>query len=113
MNQVLSDFYLFVGLEPYVWFALLVMASLLDALTTLYALRRPGFQEANPVLRWLMRQLGAVSALLVIKGLPLMILFYSLQDHILYVPLAVLMYSGIAAWNIATIYRGANRTTVA
>lgn len=104
-NQILSDFYLWCNLAPYTWFALLVLASALDAATTVYALHRGGVREANPVMRWLMQKCGIAIALWLLKGMPLLVLFFSLQDHILYVPLAVLLFAGVAAWNVAVIYR--------
>jgi len=105
MNQLLTDFYLAAGFQPYTWLILLGFASLLDALTTIYALRQPGMQEANPVMRWVMNRIGVVAALLLVKGLPLLGLFFTLQDHILYVPLGVLLYLCVAGWNVWTISR--------
>jgi len=106
MSQILSDIYLFTGWPPYGWFAALVLASLADALTTIYALRQPGMRESNPVMRWVMDKLGIVPALALVKGLPLLSLFYGLQEHILYVPLGVAVYVAAAGWNLAVIHRG-------
>lgn len=105
MNQALSDFYLAVGWPPYTWFAALALASLLDALTTIYALRQPGMREANPVMRWAMGKLGIIPALLVIKLIPLVSLLYALQEKILTVPLWTALYLAVAGWNFFMIYR--------
>ena len=105
MSDLLSTLYLAVGWQPYTWFALLVLASLLDAATTVYALRQSGTREANPVMRWVMGKLGTVPALLVIKAVPLLALFYALQGHILYVPLGVAVYAAAALWNLFAVYR--------
>lgn len=48
-------------------FAALVIAQVLDAYTTIEALKRPGNYEANPALKWLMDKIGVKEALLLVK----------------------------------------------
>ena len=105
MTAALSSFYLFVGFQPFTWLGLLVIASLLDAITTVMALNKGGLQEANPVMRWAMSVITPVMALVLIKAIPLVAIYLTLQDNILYVPLAVLAYLCVAAWNLRMIGR--------
>lgn len=106
LDQLLSDFYLFVGWQPYTWFAALAVASALDAATTVYALRKLGAREANPVMRWAMRHLGVVPALLLVKVSALVLMFVTLQDSILYAPLWAVIYAAVAGWNLINIWKG-------
>jgi hypothetical protein len=50
----------------------------LDAATTIYALSRKGFQELNPVLRWLIARMGLVGATVLTHG-PLIAIFFFLS----------------------------------
>lgn len=105
MSQILTNLYQFTGWQPYTWFSALVLASLLDALTTIYALRQPGMREANPALRWAMDKIGVVPALVGIKCAPLMCMFYALPESLLYVPPLALVYLAAAGWNAFGIYK--------
>lgn len=105
MNDLLTGLYLFAGWQPYTWLAVLVAASLLDALTTVYALKQPNMREANPVMRRAMDRLGIVPALLVVKAVPLALMFYGLQEYILYVPALVAVYVAATLWNLYAIHR--------
>ena len=103
--RLLSDFYLLVGWEPYTWFAVLTLASAADAATTVYALHTGGFKEANPVMRWLISKAGIAIAMWLLKGMPLLMLYYTLQDNILFVPVGVLLFASVAAWNLRLLVR--------
>lgn len=105
IDQLLSNFYLWVGIQPYTWFAIAVMASLADALLTIYALRLPNTREGNPVMGWFMDKLGIVGALALVKGGALAVMFYTLQESILYAPVTCVMYLVVAVWNMHTILR--------
>ncbi len=48
-------------------FFLLVVAQVLDAYTTVLALKKPGNYEANPLLKMLMDKIGVKEALLLVK----------------------------------------------
>jgi hypothetical protein len=48
-------------------FALLILAQVLDAHTTILALQKPGNYEANKAIKWLMDRLGVKEALLFVK----------------------------------------------
>ena len=103
MTALLTSFYLFVGFQPYTWLGLLVIASLLDAITTVIALHKGGLQEANPVMRWAMKYTGVIPALVIVKAIPLFVFYLTQQENILYVPLAVLAYLCVVAWNLRMI----------
>ena len=105
MTDLLTSFYLAVGFQPLTWLALLVIASLLDAVTTVMALNKGGLQEANPVMRWAMSVMNPILALVLIKAIPLIAIYLTLQDNVLYVPLTVLAYLCVVAWNLRMIGR--------
>ena len=104
MDAYLSDFYLWAGLEPTAWFALFFVASLLDAVTTLYALNKGGY-EANPVLRLLMARMPAPMALFAVKVPQAAALWASLQVNILYMPVIALAFVTVCVWNVGVILR--------
>ena len=104
IDQALTSFYLFLNWEPYTWFALFVAVNLLDALTTIKALKMGG-REINPLMALVMRQVGVTPALLILKGAMLYWVFSHLGLVILYLPLFVLVYAGVCAWNLRVIAR--------
>lgn len=101
----LENFYVWAGLEPMVWFALFVAFSLIDALLTIYALKCGWLKEGNFVLRFVMRYVPAPVALLGIKGMQASLVLGSLQINIAVLPLLVMMYVLVCAWNIWQILR--------
>lgn len=104
MDVYLSDFYLWVGWEPYSWFGLFFIASAVDAALTVHALGQGGY-EANQVLRWLMSKTSAPLALFALKVPQAVLLFGSLQVNILYMPVIALMFVAACAWNVTVILR--------
>lgn len=100
----LSDFYLWVGWQPYAWFALFALATSADAALTLYALKQGGY-EANPVMRKLMGILTPPVALFVVKSAGAATLFASMQYLVLWLPPLALAFVAVCLWNIAQILR--------
>lgn len=104
IDQALTSFYLALGWEPYTWFALFALANILDGLTTIKALALGG-REINPLMRLAMQRLGTVPAIALLKLAMLYAVFSNLGTIILYMPLLVLVYVGVAAWNLREIAR--------
>lgn len=98
----LSDFYLWVGWQPYAWFALFMVATIADAALTLYALKHGGY-EANPVMRRLMAVMTPPVALFVVKALHATAVFAALQFIVLWLPVIALIFVAVCLWNIAQI----------
>ena len=105
MDQALTAFYLWLDWQPYTWFALFVLVNILDAVTTAKAMEAGG-RELNPVMRVAMNAIGVVPALALGKAAILYAVFSNLGLVILYVPLLVLVYAGVVAWNVAQIRKG-------
>lgn len=58
----------------WILFAIVVILQVLDSCSTIKALSKPGIREANPALAWLMGKIGIVLALVLIKGLLVVII---------------------------------------
>lgn len=99
---MLSEFYLAVGWEPYTWFTIFMVASIIDALLTTYSLANGG-EEANPLLRKLMQIVEVPVALFVVKGLHAATVFSTLHINILYLPVIVGIFLAVCIWNSGTI----------
>lgn len=95
----LENFYVWVGFEPMTWVALFILSSLIDALITIYALNRGGY-EGNFVIRFLMRYVPAPVALFSTKGLQAGIILGSLQVNVAVLPLLTITYVVVCIWNI-------------
>lgn len=102
IEQALSDFYLWVGWQPYAWFVLFMAATIADAALTIYALSHGGY-EANPVMRRLMAVLTPPVALFVVKALHASAVFAALQIRILWLPVIALIFVAVCLWNIGQI----------
>ena len=88
-----------------IWFVLLVVLNVADAVTTIVGLKR-GATEANPVMRALFARVGPAPALIAWKGAFLGAMFYFLQmidERALMVLCA--FYSGVVAWNVLQLKR--------
>jgi len=106
VEQFLSGLYLLTGWEPYTWLGMLVLASLLDAAATAYALYMQIGREQNKAMAWAMGKVGLVPALLLLKLPQIGTLFYTLQTSILWVPLWVGVYIAVVVWNLSVIFKG-------
>lgn len=104
IDQLLTSFYLFLGWQPYTWFALFVLVNVLDAVTTVKALSLGG-REANPLMRLAMQMFGVVPAVALLKCAVFYAVFTHLGTIILYMPLLVMVYVGVVAWNLRQIAR--------
>lgn len=104
IDQALTSFYLFLGWEPYTWFALFVLVNVLDAITTVKALKLGG-KELNPLMARMMAVVGEVPALVIMKAAMLYFTFTNLGIVILYLPLFVAVYIGVVVWNLMQIRR--------
>ena len=104
IDQSLTSVYLWADLQPYAWFALFALLSMADGAMTIYALKR-GAAEANPVIKWLAKRVGIIPTLAAIKLAGAVAIFSILQSAILYMPLVVLFYAGVCAWNVRVILR--------
>ena len=102
LDTLLTSFYLALNWQPYTWFGLLVLVNVMDALTTIKALQLGG-RELNPALAHIMRMIGVVPALAIMKGAMLYFAFSSLQLIILYMPLLVAFYVAAVCWNLYQI----------
>ena len=105
IDQALTSFYLALGWEPYTWFALFVLVNVLDAITTVKALKLGG-KELNPLMARMMGMVGVIPALAIMKVAMLYFTFTNLGIVILYLPLFVLVYIGVCAWNLYQIRKG-------
>jgi hypothetical protein len=90
--------------EPWMWLYIFIAATTLDAALTLYGLKL-GIAEANPLMRVLMRAVGAPVALAFSKMLGIATFAAMYQMWALYMPLYVLAYIAVCAWNIVQITR--------
>lgn len=102
IDQALTSFYLFLGWEPYTWFALFVAVNVLDAITTVKVLKLGG-KELNPLMARMMGMVGVIPALVIMKAAMLYFTFTNLGIVILYLPLFVAVYIGVCAWNLYQI----------
>lgn len=88
----------------YHWLALFVAVNILDALLTLYALKR-GASELNPLMRLAMRAMPAPMALLAVKGAYIIAVGAMLAQLAPWMPWLVAFFAVICAWNIGQIVR--------
>ena len=103
MDAYLSQFYLWAGFEPFAWFGLFVLATIVDGVATIYGLNH-GAREANPVMKWAMDKTSPVIAITVIKKVQVGAVFSVLQPAILYMPLVVAFYAGICLNNARVVW---------
>ncbi len=88
----------------YHWLALFVAVNIIDALLTLYALKR-GASEANPLMKLAMRVMPAPAALLAVKGAYVVTVCVMLADAAPWLPWLTGLFAGICAWNVVQIVR--------
>ena len=88
----------------YHWLALFVAVNIIDALLTLYALKR-GASEANPLMKLAMRVMPAPAALLAVKGAYVVTVCVMLADAAPWLPWLTAFFVAVCAWNVAQIVR--------
>ena len=86
------------------WLAAFVAVNILDALLTLYAMRK-GATEANPVMRAAMRVMPPAVALVAVKGAYIVAVAVWLADVAPWLPLLTGVFAAICAWNAVQILR--------
>ena len=91
-------------MTTYHWLALFVAVNILDALLTLYALKRGG-AEANPLMRAVIRVMPAPVALLTVKGAYVVAVAVMLADAAPWLPWLTAFFAAICAWNAVQILR--------
>ena len=93
----------------YHWLALFVAVNIIDALLTLYALKR-GASEANPLMKLAMRVMPAPAALLAVKGAYVVTVAVMLAEAAPWLPWLVAFFAAICAWNVGQIVKLRNPT---
>ena len=86
----------------YHWLALFVAVNIIDALLTLYALKR-GASEANPLMKLAMRVMPAPVALLAVKGAYIIAVGVMLAEAAPWLPWLTAFFAAICAWNVFQI----------
>ncbi len=91
-------------MTTYHWLAAFVAVNILDALLTLYALKR-GASEANPLMKQAMRVMPAPVALLAVKGAYVVAVAVMLADAAPWLPWLTAFFAAICAWNAGQIVK--------
>ena len=86
------------------WLAAFVAVNILDAMLTLYALKR-GASEANPLMKQAMRLMPAPVALLTVKGAYVVAVAVMLADAAPWLPWLTAFFAAICAWNAGQIVK--------
>ena len=86
----------------YHWLALFVAVNIIDALLTLYALKR-GASEANPLMKLAMRVMPAPAALLAVKGAYVVTVAVMLPEAAPWLPWLTAFFAAICCWNVFQI----------
>jgi len=87
-------------------FYVLVLLQILDLVSTVIALRNPKLQEANGPLAGLMRAIGTLPALLILKAVAMGLIYYYQADIGAGMIALCVLYAGVVANNIRLIKRG-------
>ena len=82
----------------YSLFALFVLLSIADGITTYKALKRPGTREANPVMRWLFEHFGIHQTLIVSKMAAIVAVWTTMGPYSLWVLAGVNAFYAAVAW---------------
>jgi len=88
----------------YHWLALFVAVNIIDALLTLYALKR-GASEANPLMKLAMRVMPPAVALLAVKGAYVAAVAVMLAEATPWLPWLTAFFVAVCAWNVAQILK--------
>ena len=88
----------------YHWLALFVAVNIIDALLTLYALKR-GASEANPLMKLAMRVMPPAVALLAVKGAYVAAVAVMLAEATPWLPWLTAFFAAICVWNVIQILK--------
>ncbi len=88
----------------YHWLAAFVAVNIIDAVLTLYALKR-GASELNPLMRLAMRVMPAPAALLAVKGAYIIAVGVMLAEAAPWLPWLTAFFAAICAWNVIQILK--------
>ena len=91
-------------MTTYHWLAAFVAVNALDAVLTLYALKR-GASEANPLMRLAMRVMPAPMALLTVKGAYVVAVAVMLAEAAPWLPWLTAFFAAVCAWNAFQILK--------
>lgn len=80
-------------------FALFVVLTILDGLTTYKALQKSSNREANPIMAFLFKKLGIVKGLVIAKAIAIGIIWYLMGPGTEWVLLAVNVVYIYVVWN--------------
>ena len=88
----------------YHWLAAFVAVNIIDAVLTLYALKR-GASEANPLMKQAMRLMPAPVALLAVKGAYIIAVGVMLAEAAPWLPWLTAFFAAVCAWNVIQILK--------
>ena len=91
-------------MTTYHWLAAFVAVNVVDAMLTLYALKR-GASEANPLMKQAMRLMPAPVALLAIKGAYVVAVAVLLAEAAPLPPWLTAFFTAVCAWNTIQILK--------
>ena len=91
-------------MTTYHWLAAFVAVNVVDAMLTLYALKR-GASEANPLMKQAMRLMPAPVALLAVKGAYIIAVGAMLAEAAPWLPWLTAFFGAICAWNAFQILK--------
>ena len=91
-------------MTTYHWLAAFVAVNVVDAMLTLYALKR-GASEANPLMKQAMRLMPAPVALLAVKGAYIIAVGAMLAEAAPWLPWLTAFFAAICAWNVFQILK--------
>ena len=91
-------------MTTYHWLSAFVAVNVVDAMLTLYALKR-GASEANPLMKQAMRLMPAPVALLAVKGAYIIAVGAMLAEAAPWLPWLTAFFAAICAWNAGQIVK--------
>lgn len=91
-------------MTTYHWLAAFVAVNVVDAMLTLYALKR-GASEANPLMKQAMRLMPAPVALLAVKGAYIIAVGAMLAEAAPWLPWLTAFFAAVCAWNVIQILK--------
>ncbi len=91
-------------MTTYHWLSAFIAVNILDALLTLYALKRGG-SEANPLMRAAIRVIPAPAALLAVKGAYVVTVAVMLPDAEPWLPWLTAFFAAVCCWNVFQILK--------
>ena len=91
-------------MTTYHWLSAFVAVNVVDAMLTLYALKR-GASEANPLMKQAMRLMPAPVALLAVKGAYIIAVGAMLAEAAPWLPWLTAFFAAVCAWNVIQILK--------